>query len=715
MSKVRVYELAKKYNITSKEFVEILNRYDIKVKNHMSALTEAQVKSFEENYNKKTEEKKSEKKLKSDSKPKQKVDKKTEQKTKEKQKQNKNTKKKKRDVSHTKVVDHSKREKKSRSQYKKKKADHKKETEKTKVFDVPPLITVGDLASKFSIAPTEIIKVLMGFGTMATINQEIDFDTVSIAAEEMGYEVRLEDVEEAIDKIIENIDEVGNIEDEVKRPPVVTVMGHVDHGKTSLLDKIRQANVTESEAGGITQHIGAYTVKCKDELITFIDTPGHEAFTAMRSRGAQITDVAILVVAADDGVMPQTIEAINHAKAAQVPIIVAINKIDKPGANPDRVKQELTEHSIVVEEWGGDTIAVPVSAKTGEGIDNLLEMILLVSEMQELTANKKIPGRGTVLEAELDKGRGTVATLLIRTGVVSAGDTIVSGTAYGRIKAMNDENGKRIKKAFPSHAIEILGLSEVPAAGDDFMVVNDDKKARHIAEKRKQFLKDQMIKRSAPLSLDELFNRIQDGEVQDLNIIIKGDVQGSIEALRQSLEKLTNDEVRVKIIHAAVGAVSETDIMLATTSNAIIIGFNVRPDKNAVIAAKKEQIDVRLYRVIYDAIEDIQDAMKGMLAPTYKEVVLGSAEVRQTFKAANIGTIAGSYVTDGKINRNNQVRLIRDGIVVYEGELASLKRFKDDAKEVNSGYECGICLDKYNDIKEGDVIEAFEMQEVERD
>jgi translation initiation factor IF-2 len=509
-------------------------------------------------------------------------------------------------------------------------------------------------------------------------------------------------------------DEEGDQGKMFSRSPVVTVMGHVDHGKTSLLDKIRKTRVTEKEAGGITQHIGAYKVETQGREIVFLDTPGHEAFTAMRARGAQVTDVAILVVAADDGVMPQTIEAINHAKAANVPIIVAINKIDKANANPEKVKHELAEQGLLLEEWGGDTIAVPVSAHTGEGIETLLEMILLVADMQELKANPARRARGTVIEAKLDKGRGPVATVLIQNGTLNVGDSIVAGVAYGKVRAMMDDKGKRIKKAGPSTPVEVLGFSEVPEAGDKFFVTPDDKTARQTAEGRKEQLRQSQLKSKQRISLEDLFNQIQEGQVKELNIIIKADVHGSVEAVKQSLEKLSNDEVHIKAIHGGVGAISETDVMLAAASNAIIIGFNVRPDTKAMQMANHEDVDIRTYRVIYDAINDMEAAIKGMLEPEYREVVVGKAEVRALFKVSSIGTIAGCYVLEGKILRNGDVRLIREGAVIYEGKIDSLKRFKDDVKEVVQGYECGISLQNFNDIKEGDIIECFVNEEVPR-
>lgn len=801
MSKLRVYQLASEYDVPSKEFVDILNKHNIPVKNHMSVLTEQQVTDFRKEYKKgeDTKEKpkaapkaaapKQEAKAQKPQQPKQenKPQAKSTQQSKPQQerkpqqaksqqqerkpqqkdngaaqnrrpadgqrnggngqnqqkkngngqgngagnnrpnnakgqavpnnskpdRKNKNQKRNNNSNQPAKVRDHSKKGKTARSVYKKMKDEKKTEKLKNQIFEIPELVTVGELAEILDVSATEIIKILMMAGTMATINQQIDYETAEIVASELGYEVKAVKMEDVVTKILEEYDEedTGN---EVKRPPVVTVMGHVDHGKTSLLDRIRKANVTAGEAGGITQHIGAYTVTINGESITFIDTPGHEAFTAMRSRGAQMTDIAILVVAADDGVMPQTVEAINHAKAAEVPIIVAINKIDKEGANPERVKQELTEHNLVVEEWGGDVIAVPVSAKKGENIDTLLEMVLLVSEMGELKADPKRAARGSVIEAQVKKGKGATASLLVQQGTLHVGDSIISGMTYGKVRTMIDDKGKRIKKAGPSTPVEISGLSDIPVAGDDFIVLENEKEARQLAEKRREMEKDARQAKMR-LSLDDLFTKIQEGQIQDINIIIKADVQGSIEAIKQSLEKLNTDDVRINVIHGAVGAVNETDVMLASTSNAIIIGFNVRPDKNALAAAETEEVDIRLYRVIYDAIEDVKKAMEGMLAPEFVEKVTGNAEVREVFKIPNGSMIAGSYVTDGKISRNDEVRIIRDGIVVFEGEIASLRRFKDDVKEVASGYECGIGIDKYNDIKVGDVIETFVMEAVARE
>jgi len=574
-------------------------------------------------------------------------------------------------------------------------------------------ITVHELALKMHKSPAELIKKLMQLGVLATINQDIDSDTASLLAVEFGYEVEVKLPVDMEALLMQEPEEDPKLL--VQRPCIVTVMGHVDHGKTSLLDAIRQTNVTATEAGGITQHIGAYQVEHGGKKITFVDTPGHEAFTAMRARGAQVTDIAVLVVAADDGVMPQTVEAINHSKEADVPIIVAINKIDKPGANPERVKQELTEYGLIAEEWGGDTICVNVSALRREGIKDLLEMILLVAEMKELKANPERPARGTVIEAELDKGRGPVATVLVQNGTLKVGDTIIAGSVFGRVRAMIDDKGHRIKSAGPSTPVEVLGFSETPMAGDIFIVVEDEKLARSIVSRRQIRKREEELKANTRVSLDDLFKRIQEGQIKELSIIIKADVQGSVEALRQALERLSTDEVKVNIIHGGVGAITETDIMLASASNAIVLGFNVRPDVNARKAAENEKVDVRLYRVIYEAIEDVKAAMSGLLEPEYKEVNLGRAEIRKIFRASKIGTIAGCYVLEGKIERDASVRVVRDGIVVHEGKLNSLKRFKDDVKEVLQGYECGLALEKFNEIQEGDIIEAFTVEAVKRE
>lgn len=575
---------------------------------------------------------------------------------------------------------------------------------------IPDEISVGELASRMKRTAADVIKGLIKLGVMASISEIIDFDTAAIVAEEMGCKVEKE-VHITIEERLFDESE-DREEDLVPRDPVVVVMGHVDHGKTSLLDAIRKTKVTEGEAGGITQHIGAYRVAVDGKPITFLDTPGHAAFTSMRARGAQVTDIAILVVAADDGVMPQTIEAINHAKAANVPIIVAVNKIDKQGANPDRVLQQLTEYEIVPEEWGGDTIVCNISAKFGQGIENLLEMVLLTAEVADLKANPNRKAHGTVIEAKLDKGRGPVATLLVQNGTLHTGDTVIAGTAVGRVRAMTNDDGKRIQEAGPSVPVEIIGLAEVPGAGDIFDAVDDEKMARELVEQRKDKEKEERNKQFHKVTLDNLFASIQEGEMKELNIIVKADVQGSVEAIRSSLEKLSNDEVRVKVIHGAVGAINESDVMLAAASGAIIVGFNVRPDRTATDSAAQQGVDMRMYRVIYDAIEEMEQAMKGMLEPKFKEVVLGHAEVRQVFKITGAGAVAGCYVQDGKIQRNAEVRVVRDGIVFHEGHLNTLKRFKDDVKEVASGYECGMSIENYNDIKENDVIECFVMEEV---
>ena len=575
---------------------------------------------------------------------------------------------------------------------------------------IPDEISVGELAERLKKTGAEVIKKLMSFGVMASVSQTIDFDTAYLIAEEFGATV-----ERIVTVSLEEelfSEEPDNAEDLVTRSPVVVVMGHVDHGKTSLLDAIRNADVTSTEAGGITQHIGAYRVNVNGEDITFLDTPGHEAFTAMRLRGAKATDIAIIVVAADDGIMPQTIEAINHAKAAEVSIIVAINKMDKETANPDKIKQELTEHGLVPEEWGGDVMCVPVSAKTKMNIDTLLENVLLLAELRDLKANPNKAASGTVIEAKLDKARGSVATVLVQNGTLRAGDIVVAGTSVGKIKAMSDYKGKNIKEAGPSVPVEILGLGEVPTAGDIFKVVNDEKKARQLVEQRKFNEKEEIFNKRKTITLDNLFSQIAEGEIKDLNIIVKADVQGSAEAVTSSLEKLSNEEVRVKVIHAGVGTVTESDIMLASASNAIIIGFNIRPDAKTAESAKLNEVDIRLYRVIYQAIEEMEAAMKGMLAPKFRESVQGHAEIRNTFKVSGVGTIAGCYVLDGKIVRNSEVRIVRDGVIVYEGKLDSLKRFKDDAKEVAAGYECGCAFERFNDIKEGDVVESFIMEEI---
>ena len=582
-----------------------------------------------------------------------------------------------------------------------------------KAYMTAETITVKDLTERIGKPAGEIIKKLMLLGIMATINQELDYDTAQLVCSEFGIELEKKLEKTAEDVLTESDEAADDESDLVPRPPVVTIMGHVDHGKTSLLDYIRKSHVTAGEAGGITQHIGAYTAQCHGRTITFLDTPGHEAFTSMRARGTQATDIAVLVVAADDGVMPQTVESINHAKAAKVPIIVAINKIDKPGANVERVKEDLTRYEIVSEEWGGDTIMVPVSAHTGEGVEELLENILLLADVQELRANPKRAARGVIIEARLDKARGPVATVLVQNGTLHTGDNVVAGMAFGRIRAMVNSRGERVKSAGPSMPVEVIGFGDVPEAGDAISAV-DERLSRQVVEERRAKQKAEMVKKSARVTLDELYSQIAAGNVKDLNIIIKADVQGSVEAVKQSLEKLSNDEVRVRTIHSGVGAITENDVMLANIDNAIIIGFNVRADAKATAAAARDNIDIRFYRIIYQAIEDVENAMKGLLAPEFKENVLGHAEVRTVFKVSGVGTVAGSYVTDGKVQRNASVRLLRDNVVVFEGKLDSLKRFKDDAREVAAGYECGIGLEKFNDIKEGDVIECFVMEEVAR-
>ncbi len=720
MSKVRVYEIAKQLNVSSKEIIEKLKEKDVHVHSHMSTLEKEQAnlitKHFESNKNTNNNTSKEViEKLKNhdihvhshmSTLEKQQADfiiKQYSSASKEEDKQNKTGK----EVSENMTKANEKLEEELSE------ALEEDIGEELEIVEIPASITVKELADKLSTTSVALITSLMEKGIMATINQEIDFETASMLAEELDILVEQEEIVDILEEIFTQ--EPDNEKDLLARPPVVVVMGHVDHGKTSLLDALRSSDVTAGEAGGITQHIGASTIEVGDQTVTFLDTPGHEAFTAMRMRGAQVTDIAILVVAADDGVMPQTIEAINHAKAADIEIIVAINKMDKPSANPDRVKQELADHGLLVEEWGGDTICVPVSALKKEGLDSLLEMVLLVAEMNEYKANPNKKARGTIVESELDKGRGPVATVLVQEGTLKIGDPIVAGLAFGRIRAMIDDKGNTVRKATPSTPVEILGLSEVPIAGDMFYVAKSDKHARQVAGKVKAQGRSQLVAQSTQkVSLDDLFTQIQEGMVKELNIIVKADVQGSVEAVRQSLERLSNEEIRVRIIHGGVGAVTESDVILASASNAIIIGFNVRPDSGAISVADHEEVDVRLYRVIYNAIEDIEAAMTGMLDPEYKEKVIGHAEVRQTFTISNVGTIAGSYVTDGKVTRNSQVRIVRDGVVVYEGNLTSLKRFKDDAKEVATGYECGFMFERFNDVKEGDIVEAFIMEEIKR-
>ncbi len=686
MSKIRVHEYAKKHNISSKDLMTKLKEMNIEVSNHMTMLDDEVVNKLDNEYQ--TE------------KPSVADEFEVEEKV-VRSKKNSNKKKKKGKGNED------------------KRQENFAGRQQTQIVETPDKITfsgsltVGDLAKKLSKEPSEIIKKLFMLGIMATINQDLDKDTIELIANDYGVEVEEEVIvsETEFETFIDEQDDEENLKE---RPAVVTIMGHVDHGKTTLLDSIRNSKVTAGEAGGITQHIGAYQVEVNDKKITFFDTPGHAAFTTMRARGAQVTDITILVVAADDGVMPQTVEAINHAKAAEVPIIVAVNKMDKPAANPDRVMQELTEYELVPEAWGGDTIFVPISAIQGEGIDNLLEMILLVSEVEEYKANPNRYATGTVIEAQLDKGRGTVATFLVQTGTLRVGDPIVVGTSFGRVRAMVSDIGRRVKVAGPSTPVEITGLNEVPQAGDRFMAFADEKKARQIGESRAQEALVAQRGEKSKLSLEDLFQQIQEGDVKEINLIVKADVQGSVEAMAASLRKIDVEGVKVKIIHTGVGAITESDIILASASNAIVIGFNVRPDVNAKRTAELENVDIRLHRIIYKVIEEIEAAMQGMLDPEFEEKVIGQAEVRQTFKVTKVGTIAGCYVTDGKITRDSGVRIIRDGVVIFEGQLDTLKRFKDDVKEVAQNYECGITIERYNDLKEGDIIEAYIMEEVKR-
>ncbi|MGW9983603.1 translation initiation factor IF-2 [Staphylococcus epidermidis] len=720
MSKKRIYEYAKELNLKSKEIIDELKSMNVEVSNHMQALEEEQIKALDKkfkasqakdtnkqntqnNHQKSNNKQNSNDKEKQQSKNNSKSTKKKEQNNKGKQ-QNKNNK-----------INKNQKNNKNKKNNK----NNKPQNEVAETKEMPSKITyqegitVGELAEKLNVESAGIIKKLFLLGIMANINQSLDEETLELIADDYGVEIEKEVVVDEEDLSIYFDDETDD-SDAIERPAVVTIMGHVDHGKTTLLDSIRNTKVTEGEAGGITQHIGAYQIENSGKKITFLDTPGHAAFTTMRARGAQVTDITILVVAADDGVMPQTIEAINHAKEAEVPTIVAVNKIDKPTANPDRVMQELTEYGLIPEDWGGDTIFVPLSALSGDGIDDLLEMIGLVAEVQELKANPNKQAVGTVIEAELDKSRGPAASLLVQNGTLNVGDAIVVGNTYGRIRAMVNDLGKRIKSAGPSTPVEITGINDVPLAGDRFVVFGDEKQARRIGEARHEASVIQQRQESKNVSLDNLFEQMKQGEMKDLNVIIKGDVQGSVEALAASLMKIDVEGVNVRIIHTAVGAINESDVTLANASNGIIIGFNVRPDAGAKRAAEAENVDMRLHRVIYNVIEEIESAMKGLLDPEFEEQVIGQAEVRQTFKVSKVGTIAGSYVTEGKITRNAGVRVIRDGIVLFEGELDTLKRFKDDAKEVAQGYECGITIEKYNDLKEGDIIEAFEMVEIQR-
>ncbi|QOR68597.1 translation initiation factor IF-2 [Cytobacillus suaedae] len=731
MSKMRVYEYAKKQNISSKDIISKLKEMDIEVNNHMATIEDDVVIKLDETYNKKPEagnpvEDKSKVNTKQkpvaksfddedDDAPVKKVEpikKAAPKQTDSKKGAQQSQQVEKKVFNKNKNKNNNNNKNKYNQHQNQAPAPKKPEKKLPEKITFVGSLTVGELAKELGKEPSEIIKKLLMLGVMATINQDLEKDTIELIAGEYGVEVEEEIVYEKTE--FEGYINEEKPEDLVERPAVVTIMGHVDHGKTTLLDSIRNTKVTEGEAGGITQHIGAYQIVQSGKKITFLDTPGHAAFTTMRARGAQVTDITILVVAADDGVMPQTVEAINHAKAAEVPIIVAVNKMDKPSANPDRVMQELTDHGLVPEAWGGETIFVPLSALTGEGIDSLIEMILLVTEVEELVANPNANATGTVIEAQLDKGRGSVATLLVQNGTLRVGDPIVVGNTFGRVRAMVNDLGRRVKEAGPSTPVEITGLNDVPQAGDQFLVFDDEKTARSVGEAR---LQKQLVEQRGSgnrVSLEDLFEQIKQGEMKEINLIVKADVQGSTEALAASLQKIDVEGVKVKIIHTGVGAITESDIILASASNAIVIGFNVRPDVGAKRTADVENVDIRLHRIIYKAIEEIEAAMKGMLDPEFQEKVIGQAEVRNTFKVSKVGTIAGCYVTEGKITRDSGVRLIRDGVVIFEGEIDTLKRFKDDVKEVARNYECGITITKFNDIKEGDIIEAFVMEEIER-
>ncbi|MGX6494841.1 translation initiation factor IF-2 [Staphylococcus lugdunensis] len=718
MSKQRIYEYAKELNLKSKDIIDELKSMNVEVSNHMQALEKEQITALDKKFRPQKQQNNKQEAQNNHQKSSNKSTQKSNQQQGSKQQGNQQTKnnQKKSNQNNNKGNKNNKSNKNSKNNKNNKNNTVKKPVEPKEIpskISYTEGITVGELADKMNVESAEIIKKLFLLGIVANINQSLDEDTLEPIASDYDVELEKEIVIDEEDLSIYFDDEQED-PDAIERPAVVTIMGHVDHGKTTLLDSIRHTKVTAGEAGGITQHIGAYQIKNAGKKITFLDTPGHAAFTTMRARGAQVTDITILVVAADDGVMPQTIEAINHAKEADVPTIVAVNKIDKPTANPDRVMQELTEYGLIPEDWGGDTIFVPLSALSGEGIDDLLEMIGLVAEVQELKANPSKRAVGTVIEAELDKSRGPSASLLVQNGTLNVGDAIVVGNTYGRIRAMVNDLGQRIKSAGPSTPVEITGINDVPQAGDRFVIFSDEKQARRIGEARHEASIIQQRQESKNVTLDNLFEQMKQGEMKDLNVIIKGDVQGSVEALAASLMKIDVEGVNVRIIHTAVGAINESDVTLANASNGIIIGFNVRPDSGAKRAAEAENVDMRLHRVIYNVIEEIESAMKGMLDPEFEEQVIGQAEVRQTFKVSKVGTIAGSYVVEGKITRNAGVRVIRDGIVQFEGELDTLKRFKDDAKEVAQGYECGITIDKYNDLKEGDIIEAFEMVEVKR-
>ena len=760
-NKYRVHEVAKDFGVSTKEITEILTKYRSALKNHMQVLDDTdlsvifeyltqhnQVSDMEGTLNaqgasrKKPEQSKAETKQQTESKREEPIVQQQPTQSKVKQVHRIDTRGT-GDVNLAKYDDHvdklvDAKAERMESKGSKKQKLTKKSDQRSKPFGnkrrqeeqekmrrlqleiakktpltvkIPDEIGVGELASRMKKTGADVVKQLMKLGVMASLSEIIDYDTAALVAMELGCKVEKEVIVTIEEKLIDTAEDKE--EDLAPRAPVVVVMGHVDHGKTSLLDYIRNSQVAEGEAGGITQHIGAYQVDVNGSPITFLDTPGHEAFTAMRARGAMITDIAILVVAADDGIMPQTVESINHAKAAEIPVIVAINKMDKPEANPDRVKQQLTEYGLVPEEWGGETICCPISAKTGLGIDSLLEMVVLTAEMRELKANPNRSAHGAVIEARLDKGRGPIATLLVQKGTLRQGDVIIAGTAVGRVRAMTDARGRKITEAGPSVPVEITGMGEVPGAGDDFHAVDDERMARTLVEQRKHENKMAASASSQKVTLDDLFSQIQQGELKDLNIIVKADVQGSAEAVKASLEKLSNEEVRVRVIHCAVGAINESDAMLASTSNAIIVGFNVRPDANAKDYAARMKVDMRMYRVIYDCINEMEAAMKGMLAPKFREVALGAAEVREVYKITGAGIIAGCYITEGKVQRNAQVRLVRDGIVIHEGVLSSLQRFKDAVKEVAQGYECGIGIEKYSDIKVGDIIEAFVMEQIE--
>ena len=730
MEKKRVYTIAEELGIPSKELIAKLEELDIKVSSHMSTLTieeadiivemlkeESKPKVKHKEDKPRDEKHNAEEKIntKQDNNNKE-LPKKEKIESQEEETQEQEIEEEYQDKKNKKNKHKNKQTTSQKQQIKKQEPqevnkEKNTENEDSGIIQLDNTVVVGEFANLINVPATQVIMSLMKMGIMANINQNIKFETAEKIAYEHDVLVELKPQEEETeDIIIENDQE----EDLSPRPPIVTVMGHVDHGKTSLLDAIRNTKVTDKEAGGITQHIGASEVYVNGKKVVFLDTPGHEAFTQMRLRGAQVTDIAILVVAADDGIMPQTVEAISHARAANIPIIVAINKIDKPAANIERVRQELSNNGLLVEAWGGTIVDVPVSAKKGENIDKLLEMILLVAEMEELKANPNRPAVGTVIESNLDKGRGAVATVIVSNGTLKVGDPVIAGTAYGKIRALFNDKGQRVKKATPSTPVEILGLNEVPLAGDQFVVMPSEKAARAIGEKRREKQRDEQMKASSKITLEDLFDKMQEGEVKELNMVLKADVQGSVEAIRQSVEKISNEEVQLKVIHCGVGAITDSDIMLASASNAIVIGFNVRPAQSAVAMAERERVDLRTYRIIYELIEDIEKAMKGMLEPEYKEVVIGQAQVRELFKVSGLGTIAGSYVTDGKVSRNAKARLVRNGIVIYDGAIASVRRFKDDVKEVNRGYECGLMLENFNDIKEEDIIEIYEMQEIER-